>query len=683
MATTLGAAFIAKDNSNRILVCTSTDGLHWTSNVPVTGQSSKTSPSMAVFNFDFWLAFIANDASNRILVCSSTDGVNWTNNTSVAGQSSGSPPSLVVFNRGLWLAFIANDPSNRILVCSSPDGVHWTNNTQVAGQSSKAAPSLAVFNKKLWLAFIANDPSNRILVCSSVDGRNWSINTPVPGQSSKAAPSLVVFNNKLWVAFIANDNSNKILICSSPDGTDWSNNVWMGQTSGGTPSLTVLNGELRLAFIANDPSERILVCSSSDGLQWSNNSQMGQESSKYFPSLTAAVVFTGQVHPLYEVLTVVYAPPGTKGGNSKSLVDYGSGSGTGTTTSTSKSFKAGVDVSVKITAPIVSETSDFTFSDSKTDTSSIDIKKNQSFDLKVGGPGADGINHDEDQFVLWLNPMLNVSIDPLGNVQWEPAIDGTMLIQYVSVAELKNPASMRPGVKQALDAAGLTPTDYIQILKTNPFATANAAIDPERFLLCSQSFPYEPPLTASDPVDLTTYNQNNSVTNANTQATQVQYGVSVKVEASIAKIFSTAVTGSMQWTNTSTIVKTNSSSQSATVTVAGPSFGYPGPTNVLVYWDTVYSSFMFAFATEPPTAAGTLTDNLGKPVAKKLVTLSAGPSLLSTFTDASGSFRFYGAPSGQGKVSVDDQEFAVAVGPATPKAALRLAPQKIAANKIL
>lgn len=54
---------------------------------------------------------------------------------------------------------------------------------------------------------------------------------------------------------------------------------------------------------------------------------------------------TGTVRPRYQVLTLVYAPPGTNGGKSTSSVDYGSGSTTSTTTSASSSFKAGIDVS--------------------------------------------------------------------------------------------------------------------------------------------------------------------------------------------------------------------------------------------------------------------------------------------------------------------------------------------------
>ena len=71
-----------------------------------------------------------------------------------------------------------------------------------------------------------------------------------------------------------------------------------------------------------------------------------RQSSKAAPSLTAAVVNTGTVRPLYQVLTVLYAPPGTKGGNSKSVVDYGNGSATGTTTSVSSSFEVGANASV-------------------------------------------------------------------------------------------------------------------------------------------------------------------------------------------------------------------------------------------------------------------------------------------------------------------------------------------------
>ena len=37
----------------------------------------------------------------------------------------------------------------------------------------------------------------------------------------------------------------------------------------------------------------------------------------------------------------------------------------------------------------------------------------------VTGPSVNGIDHDYDLFYLWLNPMLNVTIDPENNLNWE------------------------------------------------------------------------------------------------------------------------------------------------------------------------------------------------------------------------------------------------------------------------
>jgi hypothetical protein len=313
---------------------------------------------------------------------------------------------------------------------------------------------------------------------------------------------------------------------------------------------------------------------------------------------------TGTARPAYQILTVVYAPPGTNGGKSSSSVDYGAGSSTGTTTSTSSSFKAGVDVSTSggfNLGPVhLGASTDFNYSSTTTDSSSVEIKKSENFDIKVSGPAQDGINHDHDLFYLWLNPMLSVTIDPENNLNWELGVDGpNMIIQYVTVDWLKNPSSMPAGVKQQLDAAKLTPADYRQILSTNPFAFGAKAIDPNRYLPIDQSFPYEPPDNASDPVPTQTYTVQNSVTQTSTHASQVQYGVSITVSAGI-KLFeaSLKVTGSFEWTNTASSSLSNQSSQSASVTIGGPAFGYTGPTDLDAYWDTVYNSFMFAFPSQ-------------------------------------------------------------------------------------
>ncbi len=106
-----------------------------------------------------------------------------------------------------------------------------------------------------------------------------------------------------------------------------------------------------------------------------------------------------------------------------------------------------------------------------------------------------------------------------------------------------------------------------------------------------ESFAYEPPYSASDAPWLATYTVQNTTTTTNTVT--VEYSVGWRVGVTIAKIFS--IGGSVTGTDTNTTMTTNTTMESASVTVGGPSFSYTGPTNILVYWDSVYHSFMFVF----------------------------------------------------------------------------------------
>jgi Domain of unknown function (DUF5050) len=397
-------------------------------------------------------------------------------------------------------------------------------------------------------------------------------------------------------------------------------------------------------------------------------------------------IATGTMLPKYYVLTLVYAPPGANGGKSGCLVDYSSGSSTGTTTTTSSSFKAGNSLSasagVKVPgAGSASVNAQFTSSTTTTDQTSENITKSQTYDIKVPGPGKDGINHDNDMFVLMLNPLVAAAVYPGNNILWTMGINestpfkSTMNIQWVYVAWLKNPSTMETGVKAQLDAAGLTATDYAQILSLDPFADGASSIDPNRFYVLPESFPYEEPATSADQVPTSTQAFSNANMSSTGVTVQEQYGVSVSVSEGIdIGVFSATLkdTESLQWTNKNSLSTSTTVSQSAAVTVGGPAFGYTGPTDVLVYWDSIYNSFMFAFPSEPPVASGTLLDSAGKPVALKAVTLTVGGHTFKTSTSAQGRYRFYGAPSGSGSLAVDGQNFAVPVGPGAAPPTLRL-----------
>ena len=191
-----------------------------------------------------YLAFVANNDTNRLLVSNSGDGKKWLPSTQVGNESSKRAPAISFVSsgpQGFTLGFVANDASNQLLVSHSADGQSWSPSTQVQNQSSKAAPALAVFENKLWMAFVANDASNQLLVSQSADGVSWKPSTQVQHQSSKAAPALAVFDNKLWIAFVANDTSNQLLVSHSAGGKTWSPSIQVqNQSSKAAPALLAL-----------------------------------------------------------------------------------------------------------------------------------------------------------------------------------------------------------------------------------------------------------------------------------------------------------------------------------------------------------------------------------------------------------------------------------------------------------
>ena len=302
----------------------------------------------------------------------------------------------------------------------------------------------------------------------------------------------------------------------------------------------------------------------------------------------------GTIRPAYVIMTLVYAPPGTTTTMSvQTNVQYANGSTTGTTTSASSSFKGAVDVKAQVGGMLDSASVDFSASKSETDSQSVEFTQGRSFTITVHGPSQDGINHDDDLFYLWLNPTLSVTVDPHKSVSWMISIDGQeMNIQPVTVGELKNPATMPANLKRELDAAGLTPSDYESILNMNPFAFGPAAIDPKRFAAQPQalSYVYNPAI-----VQTQGYTLSSSEIQKSTHTTENTYGVTASASAGMQGIFKVTATFSFQWTNSNTATVTEQTTNSASALIAQPSSSWNGSVEALVYWDTFYNSFMFAF----------------------------------------------------------------------------------------
>jgi hypothetical protein len=374
------------------------------------------------------------------------------------------------------------------------------------------------------------------------------------------------------------------------------------------------------------------------------------------------VLRRGTVVPKYLVLTVIYAPPGTNGGHSTSSVSYGAGSTTGLTTSASQTFKVSNSVSFEGSGGILGNGGgigvSFAYSHSDVDSQSLDIKKTTSSTISQNGPGQDGITHDEDEIWLLLNPTVNLNLSS-SSAAWILANAPSSPIQYVHVGWLNGHQPMPPGVASVLQGGGITPADYPSILARDPLASGSSTLDPNRFVSLNATFPYEPPYSANDPVPTVSFNISNSSVSTIGKGTEDTYNVGLSTSMTGDYLdFAKATfkdTTSWEWTNKSSLTSTAGSSQSATVTVGGPAYGYAGGTVMQVYLDVVYNTFAFALVSSTGQEVGldgALLDRSGKPVPFTEVTLIENNIQHRTFTNAKGEYRFLGHISGPARIQV-------------------------------
>ena len=104
--------------------------------------------------------------------------------------------------------------------------------------------------------------------------------------------------------------------------------------------------------------------------------------------------------------------------------------------------------------------------------------------------------------------------------------------------------------------------------------------------------------------------------------------------------------------SSSTTSTATGTAESASVTVGGPSFGYTGPTDISVYYDTIYKSFLFVPLTGLPARRGILRSLSGVPLANEEIVVTAGNRKVRTFTDARGEYRIFEALPGALEVQV-------------------------------
>jgi hypothetical protein len=127
---------------------------------------------------------------------------------------------------------------------------------------------------------------------------------------------------------------------------------------------------------------------------------------------------------------------------------------------------------------------------------------------------------------------------------------------------------------------------------------------------------------------------------------------------------------SWTWTDKSEYSTQAGTTQTASLSIGGPAFGYPGPTLLEIYFDTMYQTFAFVLVSPDSrelAVAGTLTTAAGAPIERTQVKLvQKGAIKQVTVTNAKGEFRFYGRIDGPATVEADGLAPQTINRPSTP-----------------
>jgi hypothetical protein len=384
--------------------------------------------------------------------------------------------------------------------------------------------------------------------------------------------------------------------------------------------------------------------------------------------LGECIVPAGALDPEYRVIGVLYSPPGRNGGNSSS-VTYGSNISYSAQTETTKTFKQNYSLQATLEIPLISDllksfsaSANAGFTLTSTNRNSLALKNSSVASETHNGPDRDGIHHDEDELMLWLNPRVYFAAH--GNsTDWTLEVNpddhnGTDIERLtVKIGWLKGTMPMPPGVAAELAHHRITPADYPDLLAHDEFANGNTAVDPNQFVRTGLSFPYEPPTSQNGAPNTYTLTLANDVTavTSTTKSRDSTVGAQVAGTIPLSQYLNLRLNSSTQftWTYQTTNTATAISGESAQATVKGPSFGYTGPVNITVWFDTMYKTFLFEFVrTAQPSLRGIVRSTLNEPLAHVFVYLRKGGRLYQTVTNARGEYRLYDHTPGAANVWV-------------------------------
>lgn len=628
IAPNLYVAWMSHNSRCDVLYSSSGNGQDWAGR-----QTTCTNAAYGVcitkFRQKLWIAEPDyHPADNGTNLISSVDGQSWVHEARY-GYSVGATPALAPFNDKLYMAYIRGP---WLWFLSVYDNVqHWGIQqsivTDIAYQLGIATFGLASVNGRLLLAYL--DPSGRVWIKTMQTTEEWGAAAEYTA-AFRIDPSLTiqglrifpVDNQTVAIALLYNDGSvNTADITVDSAGISTVGQCYhQGLGSRSTPGITYFNSRYWLSFTSANDAQNLMLYGFNIG-QPPQVQIIGDGNAANGDTAIIGINYqTGTVTPKFMVLTLMYAPPGVKSdvpGGTRSNVTYSTGSSAGALHSVSQSFTVGVSAGVSAGVPNSDQIgANWSASLSASQESSVKITKTASNSLTQNGSNTiDGLDHDLDTFVLWINPRLTVSIDNLGNVSWVPApyLDpqtGTTVIAtaQMSVAALKQSIGLYDQIAsgqgnqqklrnelQRVNPNQLTLGECEGLLALNPLLNGDAPVAP-RFIPADPAgigYSYD---GGSDTVQQSSL----SITVESQQSQTTSVSETYSVSATAQEDFLRETLGaSLSLSNSVTNQETSISTQSAAYTIYPPSAQYDGPEELYVYWDRVYGTFAFSF-TAPP-----------------------------------------------------------------------------------
>lgn len=339
-----------------------------------------------------------------------------------------------------------------------------------------------------------------------------------------------------------------------------------------------------------------------------------------------AVSVVGRALAPYVVLGVIYAPPGAR-----SNVQFNKSQELGITRNTSKTWTNAINATASFEAGVIVASGSLSITGSWANTHKDSVTTALTTTSGTGSMwsgSSDGINHDNDVIIVWLNPQIKTTASNLQNpltatvsqdfesnqaygqaqIDRGDAVDiNIMDLAFLTVGELRNPATMSPngnGLKlQRLWAGageGLTQADFNEILNYNPYWNPSNAPTPASFgsrFTWVTAIPYLPNNTNSG-YDKNKYSNTKSTTDSKTES----IGITWTAAAGISKFFAAGSKLSYQlsWSqeHTDTATKTNDVQTSFSIVgpTSTPTSPWQGPQSLNVYRDNLFGTYMFTYA---------------------------------------------------------------------------------------